>query len=202
MTRPLIIDSFPFNNELDMLECRLTELYDAVDWFVLVEATRDHQDHRKPLHYADNTGRFLPWADKIVHVIIDEGLRKTKRPGLLHIFNEQRIKKEVADALARAGHELKARELDMKERVSEAQIKKIVGEAVQTGVQAAFSAMQAGAQVAMNPAIAPIADAIMMSAGSTGAEEPPGITALSFLPSFMPPAISKSLANGVPMGTS
>ena len=61
---------------------------------------------------------------------------------------EQRIKKEVADALARAGHELKARELDMKERVSEAQIKKIVGEAVQTGVQAAFSAMQAGAQVA------------------------------------------------------
>lgn len=78
---------------------------------------------------------------------------------------EQRIKKEVADALARAGNDLKARELDMKERVSEAQIKKIVGEAVQTGVQAAFSAMQAGAQVAMNPAIAPIADAIMMSAG-------------------------------------
>ena len=43
---------------------------------------------------------------------------------------------------------------------------------------------------------------IMMSAGNTGAEEPPGITALSFLPSFMPPAISKSLANGVPIGTS
>jgi hypothetical protein len=78
---------------------------------------------------------------------------------------EARVKKEVADALAKAGHDLKARELDMKEALNDAQIKKIVGEAVQTGVQAAFSAMQAGAQVAMNPAIAPIADSIMMSAG-------------------------------------
>ena len=78
---------------------------------------------------------------------------------------EQRIKKEVADALARAGNDLKARELDMKERATDAQIKKMMAEAVQTGVQAAFSAMQAGAQVAMNPAIAPVADAIMKASG-------------------------------------
>jgi len=78
---------------------------------------------------------------------------------------EQRIKKEVADALARAGNDLKARELDMKERATDAQIKKAMAEAVQTGVQAAFSAMQAGAQVAMNPAIAPVADAIMKASG-------------------------------------
>lgn len=78
---------------------------------------------------------------------------------------EQRIKKEVADALARAGNDLKARELDIKERATDAQIKKAMAEAVQTGVQAAFSAMQAGAQVTMNPAIAPIADAIMQASG-------------------------------------
>lgn len=78
---------------------------------------------------------------------------------------EQRIKKEVAEALARAGNDLKARELDMKERATDAQIKKMMAEAVQTGVQAAFSAMQAGAQVAMNPAIAPVADAIMKASG-------------------------------------
>ena len=69
MSRPKVIDSFPFNNELDMLECRLTELYDAVDHFVLVEATVDHQDHQKPLHYQENRERFAPWADKIVHVV-------------------------------------------------------------------------------------------------------------------------------------
>lgn len=78
---------------------------------------------------------------------------------------EQRIKKEVADALARAGNDLKARELDIKERMSDAQIKNYMAQAVQTGVQAAFSAMQAGAQVAMNPAIAPVADAIMKASG-------------------------------------
>ena len=78
---------------------------------------------------------------------------------------EKRIKDEVAAALVKAGHDLKERELDMKERMSDAQIKNYMAQAVQTGVQAAFSAMQAGAQVAMNPAIAPVADAIMKASG-------------------------------------
>jgi hypothetical protein len=70
--KPQIIDAFPFNNELDMLECRLTEIYDAVDKFVLVEAPVDHQDHPKPLWYAEHKERFTPWADKIVHVVADK----------------------------------------------------------------------------------------------------------------------------------
>lgn len=78
---------------------------------------------------------------------------------------EERIKTEVANALKMAGNDLKARELDMKERVSDAQIKEIMARAVQVGVQAAYSAMQAGAQVAMNPAIAPVADTIMQASG-------------------------------------
>ncbi len=78
MTRPKVIDAFPFNNEHDILECRLVELYDSVDAFVLVEATRDHQDHAKPLWYAEHAERFAPWADKIVHVIVDEGEMPSK----------------------------------------------------------------------------------------------------------------------------
>ena len=78
---------------------------------------------------------------------------------------EQRVKQAVQDALAKAGNDLKARELDMKERLTEAQIKQIMAQAVQTGVQAAFAAMQGGAQVAQMPMIAPIADAIMQGAG-------------------------------------
>jgi hypothetical protein len=69
MSRPRVVDCFPFNNELDMLECRLEELYDAVDAFVLVEARVDHQDHPKPLWYQDHKERFAPWADKIVPVV-------------------------------------------------------------------------------------------------------------------------------------
>jgi hypothetical protein len=43
---------------------------------------------------------------------------------------------------------------------------------------------------------------IMISAGSTGMEEPPGITPLSFRPVRTPPAMSSSVAKGVPSLTS
>lgn len=68
MTRPLIIDTFPFHDEFDILECRLVELYDAVDWFVLVEADVTHQDRPKPYYYLDNQDRFARWKDKIIPV--------------------------------------------------------------------------------------------------------------------------------------
>lgn len=76
--RPLIIDAFPFNNELDILEMRLTELCGAVDRFVLVESERDHQDHLKPLWYDDHKSRFEPWVDKIRHVIVRDGEMPSK----------------------------------------------------------------------------------------------------------------------------
>ena len=78
---------------------------------------------------------------------------------------EERTKKAVDDALVKAGNELKGRELDLKEARNDAEIKKIMAQAVQVGVQAAFSAMQGGAQVAQMPMIAPIADQIMKGAG-------------------------------------
>ena len=102
-------------------------------------------------------------------------------------------KKEVVEALRNADqnpdpeairdqvkhelmYDLKERETAAKERESEARIEKLVKEAVQVGVQTAFSAMQGGSQVAMNPMIAPIADAIMQSAGyqqpSPGGDDP------------------------------
>lgn len=78
---------------------------------------------------------------------------------------EHRIKVAVQQALAQAGNDLKARELDLKERLTDAQVKQIVAQAVQTTVQAMFSAMQGGAQVAQMPLIAPIADKMMQDAG-------------------------------------
>lgn len=78
---------------------------------------------------------------------------------------EKRIQQAVQDALAKSGTELKLRELAMKEGKTEAEIEKIRREAVLIGVQAAYSAMQGGAQIAQMPMIAPIADAVMQSAG-------------------------------------
>ena len=62
-------------------------------------------------------------------------------------------------------HDLKSRELDLRERELVAQEKLIAAKTTQTGVQTSFSAMQAGAQVAQMPQIAPIADTVMQLAG-------------------------------------
>jgi hypothetical protein len=101
----------------------------------------------------------VPFKRAVVEAIRAAGQQETPEAV------EQRIQEAVEQALMKAGHDLKSRELDMKERVSEAQIKQIMAQAVQTGVQAAFSAMQAGSQVAQMPQIAPVADAIMQGAG-------------------------------------
>lgn len=78
---------------------------------------------------------------------------------------EQRIQQAVQEALAKSGAELKLRELAIKERRTDAEIEEIQRRAVQIGVQTAYSAMQAGAQVAQMPQIAPIADVVMQGAG-------------------------------------
>lgn len=78
---------------------------------------------------------------------------------------EQRIQQAVQDALAKAGYDLKARQVAIQENESEAKIRKIVSETVQTGVQSAFSAMQAAQVIATMPQVAPVADVVMASAG-------------------------------------
>lgn len=61
--------------------------------------------------------------------------------------------------------EVKMRELDLKERVGEAQIEKLIKEAVNTGITSTFAAMQAAEKIALNPAIAPVGDVVMKQAG-------------------------------------
>jgi len=73
--KPRRFDAFPYAGsptELLLLECRLTELYDAVDGFVIVEATVDHQGKPKPLNFRENRDRFDQWKDKITYVVADD----------------------------------------------------------------------------------------------------------------------------------
>ena len=94
---------------------------------------------------------------------------------------EQQIQESVKQALAQAGNDIKLRELELKERKATSEIKEIDARSVQIGVQAAYSAMQGGSQVAMMPQIAPIADQIMQGAGyqrpNPGGDDPNFITA-------------------------
>lgn len=103
----------------------------------------------------------IPFKDKITEALRAAAEQETPEQ------IEERIAKAVQEALAKAGFEFKMREIALKEKMGEAQIEKLMREAVNIGVQTAFSAMQAGAQVAQMPMIAPIADKVMQGAGWT-----------------------------------
>jgi len=76
----MVYDCFPFFNELDLLELRLSELDSVVDKFVLVEASRNFQKEEKPLYYKENIDRFKKYNHKIIHIVVD------KFPGFFHKF--------------------------------------------------------------------------------------------------------------------
>jgi len=67
-----IYDCFTFYNELDLLELRLEELYDHVDYFVLVEANRTFQNNPKPFYFGENQHRFARYMDKIIHIQVND----------------------------------------------------------------------------------------------------------------------------------
>lgn len=67
-----IYDAFIFYNELDLLELRLEELNDVVDYFVLVEATKTFRNNDKPLYFSENKERYEKFLNKIIHVVVDD----------------------------------------------------------------------------------------------------------------------------------
>jgi hypothetical protein len=62
----MIIDSFMFSDELDLLELRLGQLDSVVDYFVFNEIPRTHSGRPKPLYFQENKHLFNKWNHKIV----------------------------------------------------------------------------------------------------------------------------------------
>ena len=60
-----IFDCFTFFNEYDVLEMRLDILNQYVDYFVLVESTKNHHGEDKPLYFARNRERYHKYKEKI-----------------------------------------------------------------------------------------------------------------------------------------
>jgi beta-1,4-mannosyl-glycoprotein beta-1,4-N-acetylglucosaminyltransferase len=65
----MVIDSFIFNDELDLLELRLGQLDEVVDRFVFAESRRTFMDAPKPLYYSENKSRFDKWNHKITCIV-------------------------------------------------------------------------------------------------------------------------------------
>ncbi len=74
----MIVDCFPFFNELDILELRLNILSNYVDKFVLIEANKTQSFLDKPYYFDINKERFSKFLDKIVHIKMDENINKSE----------------------------------------------------------------------------------------------------------------------------
>jgi len=66
----MLVDTFMFYNELDILELRLSLLDEHVDRFVLVESEVNHVGGPKELFFQRNKKRFEKWLPKIEHIIV------------------------------------------------------------------------------------------------------------------------------------
>ena len=65
-----IFDCFTFYNELDLLEIRLRELYNHVDYFVIVESNQTFTSRPKHYIFEKAQARYSQWADKIRYIKI------------------------------------------------------------------------------------------------------------------------------------
>lgn len=93
-----VFDCFIFFDELDLLEIRLHELSGVVDRFVLAEATRTFSGAPKPLHFEENRERFRAFADRLVHVVVDDMPLAGKSRWDREAYQRNQLARGLADA--------------------------------------------------------------------------------------------------------
>jgi len=71
-----VYDCFLFFNEFELLRCRMAELKDVVDYFVLVESVETFQGGNKPLYFEENRHLFTEHLDRIIYMPIRDKQRE------------------------------------------------------------------------------------------------------------------------------
>ena len=67
-----VYDILPFFNELDILEIRLKELWNVVDFFIITESNLSHSGKPKEYIFENNIKRFEPYMEKIRHIKVED----------------------------------------------------------------------------------------------------------------------------------
>ena len=73
-----LIDCFMYFDEDLVLDIRLNTLYDKVDKFIIVEATKNHAGEHKELNF--KIENFSKFKSKIVYIVIDDLPKNVKSP--------------------------------------------------------------------------------------------------------------------------
>ena len=92
-----IYDCFTFYNELDLLDVRLAELYNHVDYFVIVEANTTFTNRPKPFYFNENKERYSKYFDKIIHVKVED-MPNNDDPWVNEDFQRNQIMRGLTDA--------------------------------------------------------------------------------------------------------
>jgi len=66
-SKPLLLDTFLFYNELDLLKARLEYLGNIVDYFVISEANIDFSGKKKAFLLSDELVSTFPFSEKIIY---------------------------------------------------------------------------------------------------------------------------------------
>lgn len=80
--RRKVFDLTLINTELDWLEIRMGQLWDQVDYFVVVEATRTFTNKPKPLYVQEQLHRFERFYPKLIYHVLDVDKLKVDFGGL------------------------------------------------------------------------------------------------------------------------
>jgi len=73
-----VYDCFSFYNEFEILEIRLKELWDTVDYFILLEASTTFSGLKKEYMFDQNKERFEPYLSKIRHIKLDDSIEEQR----------------------------------------------------------------------------------------------------------------------------
>ena len=67
----MIVDTFMFNNEFDMLDVRLAVTEHYVDRWIILEGSQTWSGHKKPYHLSENLDRYQRYQDRMCVIRLD-----------------------------------------------------------------------------------------------------------------------------------
>lgn len=92
-----VYDCFTFFNEIDLLEIRLHELNNIVDYFVISEANMSHSGNLKEYYLLKNWDRLKPWHHKIRRIEVNN-FPETNNSWVREKFQRDALSRGLSDA--------------------------------------------------------------------------------------------------------
>ncbi len=73
------------------MKCVCRKCYQHVDKFVIVESVETFRGNLKPLYYSENRERYKQFADKIIHIVVEERIHAADRAWVREEYQRDQI---------------------------------------------------------------------------------------------------------------